>query len=175
MVFNNRRFRGNASFSFGIFKRAPQFHGCEFHQTPNFWLTEFPPATGSQEVASAYRSLKLAFGKQQAIREEQRFFRLEMEEEAQLRKGLENVLFKSYKWSSDYGFSVLRPVVILVFSWLLFAQIYGNYAGSHAVCFMGQTGCSLQGDWLSFSLQQALPLPGIDKLEHSIKAFLFLG
>jgi len=65
-----------------VFGAAPKFHGCELHQDTSFEGAEFPKPTGSEEAARAYRTLKLAFSKQQAIREEQRFFRLEMEEEA---------------------------------------------------------------------------------------------
>ncbi len=201
--FSNRQFKSKTRFSMlpdhfktgilkigdadiVVFEKPPIFHGCEIHQDISFEGARFPPATGSEEAACAYRTLKLAFSKQQAIREEQRFFRLEMEEEKEGHrvKGREAAkrfhlfvafreygtwfLYWLYKQMSDYGFSMVRPLLMLVLLWLLFAQFYGTYTGIK-VCFDVWTDhCKVQTDWLNYSLQQALPLPGFDKLKQSI-------
>lgn len=178
--FTNRHFKARTNFGLTkknstfhnlhtTFGAAPKFHGCELHQDTSFEGAVFPSATGSEEAARAYRTLKLAFSKQQSIREEQRFFRLEMEEETLRETGLKRWLFKAYKTFSDYGFSVTRPLLLLIAAWLVFAQIYGSYSDIQTICLLGQAGCDLQGDWLSFSFQQALPLPGFEKLDHAIQ------
>lgn len=153
------------------FYRAPIFHGCELHQDTSFDGASFPPdvgkAEGTENAARAYRTLKLAFNKQQAVREEQRFFKLEMEEETLRETGLKRLLFWLYKWSSDYGFSIARPLLLFVVAWLGFAPIYG-YSSGQEVCWLWHTGCDWRWDWLSFSFQQALPLPGFDKPKPGI-------
>jgi len=122
-----------------VFQLPPKFQGCELHQDTSFEGAEFPKATGTEEAARAYRTLKLAFNKQQAVREEQRFFKLETEEEAtdHLKKatsafntfritlGLNEftrwLLYRSYAVFSDYGFSALRPLLLWVISLIIFA------------------------------------------------------
>lgn len=170
-----------------IFHKQPNFHGCEIHQDTSFEGAKFPDPTGTEEAARAYRTLKLAFSKQQAIREEQRFFRLEMAEETMgyrnktkqalrqfepltgLREGFTWILYKAYSVLSDYGFSVARPLVLLVAAWLVFAAIYGSHSNGQTICMVWQAGCELQVNWLNFSLQQAFQLPGFDKLDYPIK------
>ncbi len=150
------------------FGQPPRFHDCELPQDTSFDDASFPAASGSQDSARAYQTLKLAFSNQQAIREEQRFFRLEMEEETLRETGIKRWLFKRYKQFSDYGFSVTRPFILWVAAWLVFAHIYG-YSSGQEVCWVWHSGCDLRWDWLGYSLQQALPLPGFDKLDHTIK------
>lgn len=148
------------------FTAVPIFHGCELHQDTSFEGAEFPKPTGDDKAIRAYRTLKLAFSKQQAIREEQRFFRLEMEEEALRETGVKRGLFRAYKWFSDYGFSVMRPFSLLVAAWLVFAPIYGHSSGQE-VCWVWNRGCEWRGDWVGYSLRQALPILGFDKPDHT--------
>jgi len=86
-----------------------------------------------------------------------------------LREGFTWVLYKAYSMLSDYGFSVARPLVLLVAAWLVFAAIYGSHSNGQTICMVWMAGCELQINWLNFSLQQAFPLPGLDKLDHPIK------
>ncbi len=158
-----------------VFGAAPIFHGCEFNQDTSFEGAVFPEPSGSEEAARAYRTLKLTFSKQQAIREEQRFFKLEMEEETLREKGLKRWLFKSYKTFSDYGFSIERPLKYGGSSVLGLTAIYG------LISWLGQCGLQVQAcrfapEWLEFSLLQTLPLPGLDKLrEAASKVFWPIG
>lgn len=105
----------------------PKFHGCELHQDTSFEGAEFPKPTGSEEAARAFRTLKLAFSKQQAIREEQRFFKLEMEEETLRETGLKRQLFVTYKYFSDYGFSITRPFTLLIFFPALYVSLFNAF------------------------------------------------
>lgn len=149
-----------------VFAVAPKFFGCDIHQDTSFEGAEFPKPTGSEEAARAYRTLKLAFSKQQAIREEQRFFRLEMEEETLRETGLKRWLFRAYKELSDYGFSITRPLKYVGLGVLALTLVYGKLS------WLGQCGLSVQTchfspEWLDFSLLQTLPLPGLDKLSEA--------
>jgi hypothetical protein len=179
--FSNRKFLGETKF--GIFSEGnqslkttffllpPIFHGCELHQDTSFEGAAFPQATGSDFAVRAYRTLKLAFNKQQAVREEQQFFRLEMEEETLSETGLKRLLFQAYKTFSDYGFSIARPLKYGGLGVLVLTALYG------LLSWLGQCGLSVQAchfapQWLEFSLLQTLPLPGLDKLsEAASKAF----
>lgn len=147
------------------FGQPPIFHGCELHQDTSFDGAEFPPATGSDEAARAYRTLKLAFNKQQALREEQRFFRLEMAEEAKS-SGKAQPLYWLYRVSSDYGFSLWRPFVAFLVLLLVFAQVYGYYSNELPSCWLLESACESSTKWYEFSLAQALPFSGFDKLDN---------
>lgn len=162
-----------------VFAKPPLFHGCELHQDTSFEGAVFPKATGSEEAARAYRTLKLAFSEQQSVREEQRFFKLEMQEEEKghyvkakqalsglkltvfLREGVAWLLYFFYSLLAAYGFSVVRPFALLMTAWLGFAWLYGSYSDIQP-CFSWQSNCTFQSEWLNYSLQQALPLPGFD-------------
>ena len=160
-----------------VFCKPPKFHGCELHQDTSFEGAKFPDPTGREEAARAYRTLKLAFSKQQAIREEQRFFRLEMEEETLRETGLKRLLFKAYKTFSDYGFSVARPMLYLAF--LPIAWMTLGYA-CLSLFQLVPSGVFLhkrpESTWLAqilhLSLTSALPIPGID-LAKELRSSLF--
>ena len=149
-----------------FFRVAPKFFGCELHQDTSFEGAEFPKPTGSEQAARIYRTLKLAFNKQQAIREEQRFFKLEMEEETLRETGLKRWLFKAYKTFSDYGFSITRPLTYGGLGVLALTAAYGilSWPGQ---CGLSMQACHFAPEWLEFSLLQTLPLPGLDKLSKA--------
>ena len=164
--FNDSCFKGATTFARASFATAPTFHGCEFHQDTSFEGTEFPKASGDEAAARAYRTLKLAFSKQQAVREEQCFFRLEMAEETQRETGLKRWLFRAYAFFSDYGFSVVRPLQYGGLAMLALTMIYGLWSGL-GQCVLGAGTCDFAPQWLEFSLIQALPLPGLEKLSEA--------
>jgi hypothetical protein len=84
--FSGRKFVGKLDFTSYYeepvtFNSVPKFYGCEYLQNIQFEDGSFPKATGNKDAEDAYRILKHAFSEQHAVREEQRFFRLEMAEE----------------------------------------------------------------------------------------------
>ena len=107
-----------------IFHYPPHFFGTELHPNTSFDNVKFPPPSGCKESVRIYRDLKLKSGNQKAIREEQRFFRLEMKEEKYNSQGIQKMLYWSYHKFSNFGFSVKRPIMFLVISGLLFCSIY---------------------------------------------------
>ncbi len=156
-----------------IFEKAPKFHNCKLHQDTTFDGAVFPHPSGSNEAARAYRTLKLAFSQQQAVREEQRFFKLEMAEEAARATGIQKFFYKAYAACSDYGFSVGRPLALLGLSLLAFSGVYGFFSWLNH-CLPTQAACQFNPSWAEFSLIQALPLPGLDKLSDALRGQLFL-
>lgn len=159
-----------------FFRVAPKFFGCELHQDTSFEGAEFPKPTGSKEAARAYRTLKLAFSKQQAIREEQRFFKLEMEEETLRETGLKRQLFVAYKYFSDYGFSITRPFTLLIFFPALYVSLFNAFLIEYQIyqCydFFNQAPISIFWNWLTWSFVSIFTVPGVD-LGKEIRPLLF--
>jgi hypothetical protein len=157
------------------FLDAPLFHGCELHQDTSFDSAKFPKAAGNDEAARAYRTLKLAFSKQQAIREEQRFFRLEMDEEALRETGLKRWLFRAYRLFSDYGFSIGKPLVVLVVCAIVLGPVHTDALqwcapiGSTGKCDLWQPSVWAHGFWYG------TPLGGIHPTEAHTAALQMLG
>ncbi len=155
------------------FGAPPIFHGCKLHQ--DFALAEaiFPTPTGQEQSIHAYRTLKLAFSQQQATREEQRFFRLEMAEEA---KAAENSrdpaqwLYIAYRELADFGFSVRRPALLLVVMLMLMLPLYARQAGLQA-CWTSSADCNMTGPLIQFASAHALP--GFEKLAEPASKTLF--
>ena len=145
------------------FDEAPIFHDCELRQDTNIADAHFPKAQGDDEAARAYRTLKLAFAQQQAIREEQRFFKLEMQEEAARESGWKRWLYRGYDYFSDFGFSIWRPLARLVL-WPGLGFLLGYLllmALNHTPL---QTGPlidepALLSQWLQFTFANMAPLP----------------
>jgi uncharacterized protein YjbI with pentapeptide repeats len=176
--FSGRKFEGHTSFLRTTFDKAPLFHNCKLHQDTTFDGAIFPdPSADPTEndiAARAYHTLKLAFSQHQATHDEQRFFRLEMAEEARREpQYARHLLFRLYSFFSDYGFSVSRPFVwLVVIPLLVTVPIYG-WLADFTPCFLWQTECQIRFDLLQFSLIQALPLPGLDKWSDSLRQRLF--
>lgn len=175
--YSNREFRGPATWESmdgrsTIFCKAPKFHNCKLHQDTSFEGAKFPVATGSENAARAYRTLKLASAQQQATREEQRFFKLEMAEEHLSLKEPRRWLYSAYAVTSDYGFSTGRPLALLVFTLLLSWLVYGLLAG-YVICIPAVSTCAVSREWFEFGLVNAFPLPGLDKYAESLRVELF--
>ena len=147
-----------------IFGRTPVFHGCQLRQDTTFDHAKFPDTSGKGAAARAYRTLKLAFSQQQAIREEQRFFKLEMQEEAaSLEPGWKRWLYRRYDYFSDFGFSIWRPLGRLV---LLPSLIFG-FAYWTLIVLGNETAMAsplalkpeFASQWLQFTFANMAPLP----------------
>ncbi len=156
--FSNRHFKTKTRFVGTTFHKAPLFHGCELHQDTSFDGATFPKPTGDKDASRAYETLKLAFSKQQAVRAEQDFFRLEMDEETRREKRLKWLAFWLYNLFSDYGFSIGRPLLLLLASTFWFAWIKGDLSNP-SVCWITDSNCTLL---IKESLALGLSLPGLD-------------
>ncbi len=158
------------------FGRVPLFHNCKLYQDTTFDHAIFPepsPYPIDNDIAArAYRTLKLAFAQHQAIREEQRFFCLEMAEEAKRAPFRLRLLFDMYRWISDYGFSLSRPTYLLLGTLPIFLLLY-SWLADLAPCFFWQDNCQVRYDLLQFTLMQSLPLPGLDKWSDTLRQGIF--
>lgn len=155
LIFDNLHLNKDLHVTFGS---APLFHGCELHQDTSFDGATFPKPTGDKDASRAYETLKLAFSKQQAVRAEQDFFRLEMDEETRREKRLKWLAFWLYNLFSDYGFSIGRPLLLLLASTFWFAWIKGDLSNP-SVCWITDSNCTLL---IKESLALGLSLPGLD-------------
>jgi|GEM_PF-2022970 len=143
-----------------IFKYAPNFHECEFHQNTTFHKARFPPPSGNDSAARAYRTLKLAFSKKYDLRQEQNFYKLEMLEELKSDKASKYFISILFSWLSDFGFSIGRPLILILLSTILATSAYGLLADLE-FCNPNSNGCDMFGTLLQFSL---FAIPGFEKI-----------
>lgn len=178
VTFQDRTFLGPTSFDHTTFKGVPKLHGCKLHQDTSFDGADFK-APASPEAARAYRTLKLAMAQQQATREEQGFFRLEMQAENALATGPRRILFDVYENLSNYGFSLSRPLWFWLICLIGFSLAHGALADlSHGVR-VGAGWLPKGVDWArtidlgEYVLINAVPLPGFDKVQSELREVLF--
>ena len=155
-----------------IFGSPPVFHNCKFNQDVSFDGVIFPAATGHETSTRAYRTLKLAFAHMQAMREEQRFFRLEMAEERYSVKGPTRWMHSMYAFLGDYGFSVRRPFLFFLATLLFALSAYGLLA-EYSFCIPFLSNCTLSKEWFEFGLINFFPLPGLDGYADRVRGSLF--
>lgn len=177
-AFSNVKFQGSVSFENRNFLSKLKFFECVFSSSPPIFQsasipqgamltnTIFPKPNGTENFAASYRTLKLAFAQQQATREEQHFFRLEMQEEAAREQGWRRWLYRAYRELSDFGFSVGRPMILFLATTVLAALIYGWQAGLEFDLTNTHTSALIQ-----FSLASAIP--GLEKLAEPAALRLF--
>lgn len=137
--FVNRAFTGEASFNDAKFHDRAEFHGCTFHQGMSFHGAKFLKTKGgydaegfeidseTEALERAYRTLKLGMETLRARNEEAYFFAKEMECRRNRRDvGLfEHFVAFSYKKLSNYGQSILKPLVWLTgFTALMWCVYY---------------------------------------------------
>ena len=163
-----------------FFEYPPAFYNSTLHQNTSFRDARFPDKPhGNEMCARAYRTLKLAFAQQHAVREEQRFFKLEMAEEAAFDTGARRWLYRIYKEIADYGFSLIRPVAWGLGLTGLFSIIYGalmwgaGTTAGFAVFCKAPINWQLTTQWAQFVLLNLLPLPGFDDTLKVLRSMLF--
>ena len=163
-----------------FFEFPPLFHNSTLHQDTSFRDAIFPDKPrGNEMFARAYRTLKQAFAQQHAVREEQRFFKLEMAEEAALETGAKRCLYRIYEKVADYGFSFARPVAWGLGLTVFFAIIYGALmcgAGKttgFAVLSEAPIDWQLTTQWAQFVLLNLFPLLGFDETLKELRSTLF--
>lgn len=163
------------------FHGIPYFHQCKFHQGVSFDGAAFKSVEGL-EAARAYRTLKLAMEQLKATREEQKFFRLEMRAEHSDLHWSRRWISTLYSLSSDYGFSLWRPVAALLVLSVLFGTGYGwlaNLCASEPECTQAAIAANTisstdrTSDLLKYTLASVAPVPGLDKMQTELRAPLF--
>jgi hypothetical protein len=162
------------------FCKPPNFHGCKLHQDTDFDGADFNDVEGPG-AARAYRTLKLAMSKHQATREEQRFFKLEMQSEYRAERcSVVSIvpprwpLFWLYEKFADFGFSIWRPFCLLLGVMFLFGMLYlflHSPLGSKATVWVWDGEHALE--LARYAISQSIPLPGLDKMTQNLEETLF--
>ena len=156
-----------------MFAVPPSFHDAKFPQNFDFGSSKFPGIKGKLSSARAYRTLKLAFAQQHAVREELRFFKLEMAEESKAAKAHKTPnwwLYWLYEKLSDFGFSVNRPLLLFALTTIVSVGLYACQADL-ALCRPWSPTCNATAPLLQFGLAHALP--GFEKLAEPAAIKLF--
>ena len=153
------------------FLGIPNFHGCTLHQDTAFDEESFEKVPRDKDAARAFRTLKLAMAQHQATREEQIFFRLEMEAERPSKKGWKRILFELYKWLSDYGFGFWPPFVLWAACFGVFGLIHASIADPSLLREHGDNPHWSQ--WWQYVFINAVPLPGFDRVQEPLRLALF--
>lgn len=182
-IFNNRHFRGTTIFGIfdgkpARFEYAPLFYNCEFFPGTTFVDTEFVINKDDHEAAQAFNTLKLAMSQQQSTRNEHLFIQKELESERLSSTDARKYLYWLYKFVSDYGFSVRRPIYSLMAIMMFFVVLYGS-VGSYSRCgsLFITDKCNINGKLVAktieFSILEALPALGFDKYNDTLREELF--
>ena len=154
--FSNREFRDTTDFSNCVFMQAPSFHGSTLHQDTAFGGIECFPDVSSDGAERAYRSLRQAMEELRARLEEGMFYALEQKSRRRRLKNYDPVFLISlgYELGSNYGLSVVRPLLWLVGGvfasaiMLLFVGVFGGAGGA------GTALNNMWNDALLFSIRQ---------------------
>lgn len=187
--FNNRIFSSKLNFakkthdgkeSTTEFEKAPTFHGCKFHQDTTFHGANFHQDHGD-EAARAYRTLKLAFEQLKSTREEQRFFKHEMQAERPDLTGWKWLFSSAYGLFSDHGFSIWRPLVTLLTLSIAIGAAHGSIANAVAGANWKEAltpqiehaGSHKTFAAIGYVLINTIPAPGTDKLQQKLREDLF--
>ncbi len=182
--FSNRIFRAHTNFSRVRFGQVPLFHDCKLHQDTEFDVDadSFPSKPeGTTTAARGYRTLKLAMSTHQATREEQFFFRREMQEERAVlwssgrpHLRLRSVLYWLYGALSDYGASVRRPAMWFLVLCVAFAGMYAASSQSATLWIPGREFDGAQTvHWIAYSFVNSLPLGGVEEASRDLRGALF--
>lgn len=164
-----------------VFLGIPDFHGCKFHQDTSFVGTEFEVPPGN-DAARAFRTLKLAMEQLKSSHEEQKFFRLEMEADRPTLPGFRPWISRIYQITSDYGFSLWRPVAWLIGLSLMFGMAYGWLANTCAadiacakIAWKADVGSAADrtSAVIKYTLASVSPVPGLDRMQTELRAPLF--
>lgn len=137
--FNDGVFAETARFDCVKFGGAvPKFYNCNFHQNTRFELRadHWPMVTkeNARDSKEAYTRLRLAMNQLQKVDDEQFFYRQEMRCKELLEDPFHAGLIKGFRWLSDYGHSVWRPVLILFGLWLFYTSyFYGIFQDPKAL------------------------------------------
>jgi uncharacterized protein YjbI with pentapeptide repeats len=146
--FHNRHFKNTTRFDGANFSSAPEFHGCRLHQDTVFPRERNFTDTEDSDAARAYRTLKYAMASVHARDEEAKFHGLEQRSLRYDRATPVSVrLFSDlYCYSSNYGQSLLRPVIALVLTFSVSWVVYVLYLSTNDLSHPAITPFSIQGE-----------------------------
>lgn len=178
--FRSAIFNDYASFSFAKFKSktifdeakfqmtVPQFHAAELHDDtsftlPNNFLQNWPPLGGERVMPAvdqvrAYNRLRLYMNETVQAKKEQYFYRQEMRCKMMDATWHQLPAFKFFELFSDFGCSVLRPLIGLIA-----VVIWGALV---AALYMVKAEIGLLSEVWAWSLANTIPIFGFGQLYY---------
>ncbi len=129
VTFSGAEFNSITRFRNTDFGSPPRFHNARLHQDTDFRGANFPtPPT--EDAARAYRVLKLAMEETRARDDEANFHAHELDIRRKLETTPHFVKFASllYRFGSDYGRRIDRPLIVLLGTVMFFAFVYWSMA-----------------------------------------------
>lgn len=154
-LFTNRQFTGNVNFTNAEFNVAPDFSGCDIHESIIFPTTKDFKDTHSLFSPTRYRVLRNSMSKIKAHREEGMFFALEqisLQNTNKISK-TDALLSSAYKLVSNYSENAIRPLIILLSLYIFFSIIYALII-SPVINFEANIDWSLIRESFEFSFSQ---------------------
>ena len=153
--FINRCFEGTTLFNNIVFHKAPKFHGGKLHQFTDFNGAKYLDISADAE--SSYRTLKLFMENIRSPRDQANFFAYE--QKCHRKRKDVSVGVKLFSWlyeiSSDYGRSLIRPLIAMFTTIILSTLIYA-YQGSKTISFNLPVNWNRILEALIFSIQQSV-------------------
>lgn len=184
-LFNNAVFGDVTEFIGCRFPEAPQFHGATLHQGTTFMRCHFnitdtlrhvTPKEMWERRRQAWRTLKFAMNKIHAHEEELLFFSLELQARSYLEPIRTRIAIWLYGFLSGFGQSIVRPLIGLAISFLLFAAVYAAQA-TEKVCFSPPFKCFVQwdivDDVIAYSTIGALPFLNQTRIGEKLADHIF--
>lgn len=164
--FSNRMFDGQTVFSHAKFLGdVPKFYQRSFHQDTEFSLdqTNWPLITkdNAAESKRAYTRLRQVMNELHKPDDEHFFYRQEMRCKALLENIWNRWPFVLFRWMSDYGYSVTRPIAWLAAVVVLGGAVIGSYLRTTGI---PGNGSIWQGLGVSFS--NTFPFLGFSRKMH---------
>ena len=141
--FNDATFNKTTKFAHARFEQEPpMFFGASVHEDTSWYHVHWPKPSGDIEKAHehlrAYERLKLLMDSQKKTHDEQMFHRMELRCR-EIEDGYpRNLPSRLYGWISDYGWSLARPSLALLFvvlaGWVLLGPILCWSDGEIGAC-----------------------------------------
>ena len=165
--FSNKMFDGQTTFSDAkFFGHVPKFYQRTFHQDTEFSLDQanWPTITrdNAAESKRAYTRLRQVMNELHKPDDEHFFFRQEMRCKALLENIWNRWPFVLFRWMSDYGYSVTRPIAWLAAVVVLGGAVIGSYLRTTGI---PGNGSIWQGLGVSFS--NTFPFLGFTRKMHT--------
>jgi hypothetical protein len=124
--FTGAVFNHSTSFKSARFPhQVPRFFGATIHEDTNFADVQWPTtshtnndkAEAARDAVRAYECLKRIVGDQRKFRQEHMFLQLEMKSQERTEGLVQSLPSRLFRYSSDYGWSYIRPIVALITAW----------------------------------------------------------
>ncbi len=134
VMFHNVEFKHTVDFQSSSFAYPPELHNSSLHQDIILDSVVFEGKDGELPlIERAWRTLRIAMSEQHNHQMEHLFFQFEMDVKLKqfgFKNSFSYFQLAIYKYASNYGWSFLRPIALLICSVAIFAFVYLNFSES---------------------------------------------